>query len=370
MVVPRILVVDDQPEAAKQLLRGVVSPDKAVVTVRHPQEITPDDISTCGVVAVDHYLDDWVEVESQIPAMSPRDGFALAAVLRSQVPQGKPGPAFSILTGRLPKLAGHLPLQSAQHLLAWQHDVEWVFSNSDAILGTRLIAMAEAVQCLRDTWTPSVGLEDLATNWLALPDLPWRGVALDHIFQTRPPIHALGAETGGSSVLRWFLQRIWPYPTFLMDIHWTATRIGVTSNWLESEFEKESEVRSLLGKSVYSGAFGKFGVPRWWRAGVADAVVELSEGQPFDREALNAGLRKLSANEPEFLKEGDPVMAVDPTTMEATQVVDAGEAVQICPDGWPVYAEVLWATFEDVLSDPDLKDIVQDPSFFEVESEH
>ena len=85
---PRILVVDDQPDSAETSVIGVLSPDDVVVEVRHPRDITIRDLRNCAVVAVDHYLDDWAELDSQIPAMSPRDGFALAAVLRSQVPAG------------------------------------------------------------------------------------------------------------------------------------------------------------------------------------------------------------------------------------------------------------------------------------------
>ena len=90
---PHILVVDDQPDLAESSLKAVVSPDDAVITVRHPNAVSLDDLSKCAVMAVDHYLDDWAERDSQIPAMSPRDGFRLfAAVLRSQVPIATPGP--------------------------------------------------------------------------------------------------------------------------------------------------------------------------------------------------------------------------------------------------------------------------------------
>ena len=369
MAIPNILVVDDQPESADSSIKLALSLEDAVVTVRHPRGITVDDLRTCAIVVVDHYLEDWEELYSQPPAMSPRDGFALAAVLRSQVPAETPGPALAILTAHLEKLAGDLPLQSAEHLLAWQHDVEWVFSKSDPALGARLLAMADGVGALREMWCSSLDLDVLASNWLALPDVDWKGVALDHIFHARPPIHAVGAETNGTSFLRWFLQRIWPYPSFLTDIHWTATRIGVTANWLKTELGTGSEISAYLDSCSYTGAFSKFGSPRWWRAGIADFLAEISKGQPFSRAALNAGLLQLSSGEPEFLKENDPVLVVEPESMEVTRVVDAGTAIRISPDGWPVYAEALWATIEDIENYPDLRDIAQDLSLLELESE-
>ena len=362
MNAPLILVADDEPDSAQTLFHGVIPETDAVFVVRHPQDITAADIRGAAVVVVDHYLDSWVELASQRPAMSPRNGFALAAVLRSQLPTDVPGPAITILTGHLETLAGDLPLAGAQHLLAWQHDVEWVFPKSAPNLVMQLRSMADAVSELRNAWIPPIILDDFTSNWLALPEVEWKGVALDHVFQTRPPIHAVGAETKGSSVLRWFLQRVWPYPAFLIDIHWTATRLGVTAEWLKMELKSGSEFSVLLDGCVYSGAFGDFGGPRWWRAGVANVIGEMSPGQPFDRDAVNAGIAKLSSCDPAFLKEDRPVVAVDPKTMEATRVVDARDGFQICPDGWPVYADSVWANAEDVLNDPSLIDIVENPS--------
>ena len=363
MKVPLILVADDQPESAEAIVGPVVSGTDAKIVVKHPRDITRADIRDSAVVVVDHYLEeDWPELDSQLPAMSPRDGFALAAVLRSHSSMQLPGPAVTILTGRLESLAGDIPLVSAQHLLAWQHDVEWVFPKSGPNLVRRLLSMADGVLKLRDAWTLPITLNNLTSNWLDLPEMEWKGVALDHVFQARPPIHAVGVETKGSSVLRWFLQRVWPYPAFLIDIHWTAARLGVTAEWLQMELKNESEFSASLGSCAYSGAFSEFGGPRWWRAGVANAITVISDGQPFDRQAVNAGIAALSSVKPEFLTEDRPVVAVDPETMEATRVVDARISVRICPDGWPVYADSVWAHIEDVLNDPSLKDIVENPS--------
>ena len=362
MNAPLILVADDETEFANAIFQGVVAETDAQFVVRHPRDITLGNIRSAAVVVVDHYLEDWIELDAQLPAMSPRNGFALAAVLRSHLPTEIPGPAITILTGHLEMLAGDLPLASAQHLLAWQHDVEWVFPKSAPNLVEQLLSLAEGVSKLRSAWTPPINLTDLTSNWLALPEVEWKGVAQDHVFQARPPIHAVGAETKGSSVLRWFLQRVWPYPAFLIDIHWTATRLGVTVEWLRTELQSRSEFSALLDGCAYSGAFGGFGEPRWWRAGVANAIAEMSSGQPFDRDAVNDGIARLCSGKPEFLIEDRPMVAVDPNTMEATQVIDARAGVQICPDGWPVYADSVWANVDDVFSDPSLMDIVENPS--------
>ena len=358
---PHILIVDDEPDPAGSAIRAALAPQDAVITARHPQDITDDDLSGCAVLVVDHYLDHWGELDSQRPAMRPRDGFALAAVLRSQIRTDRPGPAVTILTGQMSDLAGELPLKAAEHLLAWQHDVEWVFAKGTAV-APRLLALAEAVEALRRTWITPFEVDHLSTKWLNLPDEPWSGVALDHITQTRPPIHSLGTRTAGASILRWFLQRILPYPTFLTDVFWIASRLGVTVTWLKAELRLRRELHKSLASCAYSGSLADFMGLRWWRAGLANMMVELTHGSPFDRQALQAGIRELSSSEPAFLSEDRPVLAVDPNTMEPTRLVEATAAVQIVPDGWPVFADAAWISIEDLSADPSLADWVLDRS--------
>ena len=364
MTVLQILIVDDEPAGQVNSIAYEVEPDEAVVVVRHPRDIAQSDLLGSAVVAVDHYLEDWSELDSQPLAMQPANGFALAAVLRSQVDRSVPGPAIVILTGQLPRLAGPLPLKAAEHLLAWQHDVEWVFPKAGAAgdsVAPRLVAMAKAVEKLRRVWTDPFGLEALVTGWLGLKDPPWSGVARDHIVRARPPIHSVGDQTLGASVLRWFLQRVLPYPTFLSDVWRTAMLLGVATTWLESELSTESELCDRLDHCAYSGAFLDFSGRRWWRAGLANLVVELSDGQPFDREAIQRGVSEMSSGDPAFLSEARPILAVDPTTMESTLVVEAEMSVRIGPDGWPFYADNAWASKADVFDNPALADLVLDP---------
>ena len=122
----------------------------------------------------------------------------------------------------------------------------------------RLVEMSRAVEKLRHLWNDALELDEIAEGWLGLQDVKWRGVALDHILQARPPIHSVGSQTAGASVLRWFLHRVLPYPAFLTDIHWTATRLGVTAAWLKEELQTDSEMSRRLFGCRYSGAFEDF----------------------------------------------------------------------------------------------------------------
>lgn len=363
-MIPQILIVDDDPESVESSLGKEVAPEDAILVACHPQDVTPKDLAICTVVIVDHYLDHWPERDVQPSAMKPKNGFAVAAVIRSQLPTDRPGPAIAILTGKLAELAGVVPLKAAEHLLAWQHDVEWVFPKGSEVV-PRLIAMSIAVKKLREVGPPPLELDDLTSGWLGLQDVDWRAVALDHVLQTRPPIHAVSAQTTGASVLRWFLHRVLPYPAFLIDIFWTATRLGVTAGWLEEELQTDSGLRAQLCDCQYTGAFADFSGPRWWRAGLANLIAELTDGQPFDRTALQAGIRRIASNEPGFLTEERPVLAVDPNTMEPTRIVEVDLATRINPDGWPVYADDAWVLVADARDDPEIADMVLDQSRLE-----
>ena len=363
-MIPQILVVDDDPESVESSLGIEVPPEDANLVIRHPQNVTPNDLANCTVVVVDHYLDHWPERDDQHLTMKPANGFAVAAVIRSQLPADRPGPAIAILTGKLALLAGAVPSKAAEYLLAWQYDLEWVFAKGSTV-APRLIAMSRAVEKLREVWPPPFELDALASGWLDLQDVDWRAVALDHVFLTRPPIHAVSARPAGASVLRWFLHRVLPYPAFLTDIFWTATRLGVAVGWLEEELRTDSGLGARLSGCQYSGAFADFLGPRWWRAGLADLITELSDGQPFDRTALQAGIRRVTVTEPDFLTEEHPVLAVDPKTMEPTRIVEVDLATRINPDGWPVYADDAWALVADARDDPEIADIVLDQSRLE-----
>ena len=365
-MIPQILIVDDDPERIESSLRHELALANANGVVRHPRDVTRDDLANCTVIVVDHYLDDWSERDCQPPAMQPADGFAVAAVIRSQLPADSPGPAIAILTGRLAELAGVVPVKAAEYLLAWQHDLEWVFSKGGEVaLAPRLIAMSRAVAKLREMWTRPLELDDLAADWLDLQDVEWQAVALEHVLLTSPPMHAVSTQTAGASVLRWFLHRVLPYPTFLTDIFWTATRLGVTADWLEEELQTDNGLSVQLSGCRYSGAFAGFSGRRWWRAGLANLIAELSDGQPFDRTALQDGIRRVASTKPDFLTEERPVLAVDPKTMEPTQIVEVDLATRINPDGWPVYADDAWALVADARDIPEIADIVLDQSRLE-----
>lgn len=286
------------------------------------------------------------------------------AVFRSQVNSRVPSPAIVLRTAKLSELSGELSSQAAQHLIAWQYDIEWVLpktdlsSESSGIL--QLVEFAEAVVLLEKIWNKGISIEYLVSDWLGLDQLDWSEVAVDDVSETRPPVHSVARRTRGASIIRWFLHRILPYPTFLLNEQMVAIKLGVEHDWLVKELTKNSEFSSKLGEFRYEGAFSEFNGRRWWRAGLSNFIVQITGGKPFDPDLVRGAISSRSCTEPEFLPHSTPVLAIDPDTRQFTKVVDADQATRIVPDGWPTFADDAWAERSDMDDEPDLAELVVD----------
>ncbi|MCY3910814.1 MAG: hypothetical protein OXF99_04825 [bacterium] len=371
---PYILIVDDEPERQGGLSVLEFGQSGVETGIYHPQEIKEEDLRRASVIAVDHFLENWSELDRQTPALRPRNGFALAAVFRSQTLDRNPSPAIVIRTAKLLEIAEGIPVSSAEHLLAWQHNIEWVLPKAESEEGqseaSRLTELARAVAELEDLWAESLSVTTLATEWFGLGDQEWDEVAQRHIVETRPPLHSVAKQTHGASVMRWFLHRVLPYPTFLIDEWRVATRLGVTQRWLLEVLNGESELQQKLDACSYSGVLKTFAGRRWWRAGLAFLVADATDGKPFNQTLLSHSLASLSGTEPELLREQRPVLALDPETLKATVVIEADDAVRVAPDGWPVFADDAWASRDDLSDDVYLAGLVLDPLDLSLEKEH
>lgn len=368
---PLILIVDDEPDRS-EFIRPLLHSHKQEVEVEilHPRDVKDMHLSAASVIVVDHYLEDWEERDSQIPSLRIKDGMALAAALRSQVNEGGPSPAIVLRTAWLEKLRGDLPSKSAPYLIAWQHDIEWVLSKADQdstfLESIQLIEFARAVARLEGLFYQEVSMERLVSDWLNLDGPDWFEVALDDVSETRPPIHSVAQQTHGASIMRWFLHRILPYPTFLLNDRMIAIKLRVTYEWLMQELTENSELSQELNKFRYQGAFSEFDGCRWWRAGLTNFIVRVTDGRPFDFDTLREAVSSKSCTTPTFLPYSIPVLAVDPDTMQSTQVVNADQAKRITLDGWPTFADDAWVTRSDIIDKPHFADLVIDR--FDLES--
>lgn len=362
---PIILVIDDEPDLSEPLRSLSDSKGQEVeIEILHPRDVRDVHLSDASVIIVDHYLDNWNELEGQISSLRPVNGIALAGIYRSQTDYRPSPPAIVLRTAKLEDLRAMIPSKSAEHLLAWQYDLEWVLPKvsleSDISELTKLISLAKAVADLRELWSNGVRATELAFGWLRLEEQSWAEVAAADVSETHPPIHSVAQRTHGVSIMRWFLHRILPYPTFLLNDRMLAIKLGVAYEWLLQELTEDSELRQELDGFRYRGAFSDFDGPRWWRAGLANFIVRATNGKPFDLSSLQEAVGFKSCTTPDFLSCSVPVLAVDPDTMQSTQVVNADQAVRIQLDGWPTFADDAWATRSDAMNEPHLAELVID----------
>ncbi len=398
---PLVLVVDDEPseEAFADALRDY---DVGAVFA-HPEQLTSELLSEADLVVVDQYLDHWPERDARAlpPSLDVLDGLGLSAVLRTHTDRSdqrtaRPARpvAFALRTGELDALAARLPAAEREHLLASQYDLEWIFAKQGSRaahvpgVASRTAALARAVVALPRDWGPGTG--DPGRTWLRLEGSEWSNAASWQVEQCRPPWHVVADRTTGTAWLRWFLHRILPYPTFLLDRVHAAAALGLTADAFDAvvDAEEPTELTIALDAASYQGQLAGFLGDRWWRAGLTDltrlltrrhlpvpeargegldpsvAVDHALEGEPDDAVwDLDDVLELRSADLADLMAAAHgtalapvavdrPVLVLDADHDTERVAVDAQDAVRLQPDGWPPFADDAWARRSDLDAAP------------------
>ncbi len=341
--VPAILIVDDDDEAQSGALNGIVSLG-CRASALHPEEVSVDDVREADLVLVDYNLRDWPERDQSAIARQPTTGLSLMAVLRDFLSMDSDRPVgFALNTTRFGDLPTVLPRPVTKHALARANNFEWVFDKSDASDLLAACSLARACRALPDDWQEA-GVLDALRRLVGLPDLDWTDAAVDHMLRCRPPIHELSRATDGLALLRWLLQRILPYPCFLMSRERLAVRLGISVEELDALLSSTSKasLSRLLAPCQYQGVLADFRGPRWWAAGVEAIIWDATGGSSFDVRVVRNYLEllpdsSLSSPVPSF-----PVLAVDEEYEYLTYPVEIDGAVRIQPDDWPSYADEAW----------------------------
>lgn len=350
----RVLIIDDDDmEAFVALLR---SRGLSALHVT-PDELEEAHLEDVQVVLVDEYLNKWDRRESVVDAVGlyVRDGIALAAVLRSHLDNR--GPAENVLaapkdtsivlrTGRLDVLAAGTPRYMQPVIVSRQHDLEWAVRKEDG--GTEaaiaaIEALASAVLTLPKQWN-GIGTEGLC-DWLGLGDQAWKEAALEQIEECRPPWSVLAASSAGRKWIAWFLQRILPFPTFLIDDLRAAAYLGLSGPALDVLLENEGIVGELLQSSLYVGELSKFGGRRWWRAGIQEIRrFVISESHSPNHEDFFDALCRVSERDltDYRLAVRYPVFEIDDDYNVVKDPIEIENAVRLQPDEWPSYADFPW----------------------------
>jgi hypothetical protein len=356
---PLILIVDDKPETEKGRA-SVISNLGLRAIVKTPQEVTIEDIKSSSVVAVDEYLE-WDSVpHPETPAFFPIDGLAVMRVLQRHAWANKVAPAFVLRSGELSKLGAALPAGIRESALAIQHDLDWAFNKNDEKESRRIVALAAATHSLREVFAR--GAEwDGGAEWLGIKESEWSKLAISQADACRPPDGSVADYTAGSSWLRWFTQRILPYPTFILsDLH-ASLRFRLSLPSFNAVTQSDSELSRILRPLQYQGHLSDFCGRRWWRAGIEmfiDGIVADADWDTTEADALNERLSELHGEELDFIEEDHPVAVMDSDYIESQWVIDSSEAVRLSPDLWPVFADEPWASIDDVQNDATLRSLV------------
>jgi hypothetical protein len=363
---PFVLMVDDEPDeiSGRQMDFGSVLD----VVVREPSDVQLADLKRASLVLVDYSIDRWPERETvQWLSLKPKNGLALAAVLRSHTVRtdaGRPT-AFAIYSGKLKELSGGLPPVYREHAVARSHNLEWVFPKQESQGGTPLrvqvFSLADAVRRLPMTWPQDEPdkIMDRANTVLGLKKSSgWYKRAWEDVEQCHPPFRELAHATHGLALLRWLLHRILPYPSFMFEAHYLAARLRVTPSSLLVALADDKKLKRKLKPVTYTGVLADFLGMRWWRAGIEDLLWSLTGGRPFDRSVLRSAVVNDLSSQLVPVELDDPVVGLDTQFKPQEALVNLKDAVEIQPDDWPPYAERAWVSLDRAKNDPGLGGLV------------
>lgn len=356
--IPRVVVVDDQPESVHSHLLELHESEILDLLVRAPDEVFEEDLVGAKVVLVDYRIDDWPGRDELIPvSLKPLDGLALAAVLRSHFARLEEGTAaIALNAANLDELATASFAGAREEVIAHTHNLEWAFrkasGNGPGIVRkeTQILSLAKAVNSLPTEWPTDdqAALRQVTSKLLALPvDSSWAEQAWEDVEFCRPPIHEVAPTTHGLAFLRWLLHRILPYPCFLYsDVH-LAHSLRVTPESLRRALSSsDGKLTDCLAEFQFEGILDGFLGHQWWKAGVEHLLWTLTEGEPFDRRLLARAVKNQLSSALVPVEQPHPVVCVDERLRISDSFHDRSNAVEIQPDDWPSYARAPWVPLE------------------------
>jgi len=355
-----ILVVDDDEAKARSVLADIA--DR--VEVVHPEHFEVDQVLHARLVLVDHHLadGDWPERGTRPASCQPKDGLALAEVIRSHLRQhsGQPPTAIAVLSAQLEEVVPGWSGDPPEHLAAQASGLMWAFSKSERVdhLSGRVIALCEAVEQLPKRWPEDYdAVTSRVRELLNLEDQEWSDAAMRQVADCHPPIHALATWTDGLAFLSWLLQRIVPYPTFLRSAKHVALRLSVTPEWFASAIVGGEPLEKVLQPAMYRGVLEGFSTPRWWLAGVEDILWQALQAESGNVEAVHEWVADICGSRPKALG-ADYTLALNERLRFGGEAAPFRDCVRLEPDDWPAYADPPYTTIDLANADARLRTLV------------
>lgn len=345
---PTALIIDDHADDERAKLRPFESDLELIVL--HPRDVEEADLRKADVVVIDYVLDDWPEREATATiSLRPPDGLALAAVLRGHAEKLDGSPtAFVLRSAHLQALSSGFPPETRLHIIAQQHNLEWVLDKNDTLdrQTIQIRDLSAAVKSLPEVWPTddADATRWLVEQWLALPDERWKDLAWQDIEDCHPPWHQLVERKHGLRFVRWFAQRILPYPCFLWSQGRLAARLRVTHQSLQDGFSKG--LADAFRPARYTGSLQNSLSERWWRSGCEAILWDITDGNSFDSDETLAVLNRHCGGVLLRSPLSQPVLCIDANFNSGSEVCEMAEAVRIQPDDWPPYAEQAWTPIQ------------------------
>ncbi|SCG68396.1 hypothetical protein [Micromonospora halophytica] len=355
---PRILLIDDEVSKEESVAAGLRL-SNLQVEVRSPNTVTRDDLRSSKVIAIDHHFD-WTVVPHPSECLYwPQDGLAVAAVVTGHLRDMDHHAAVVLRTGNLDSIAGPLPSQLRQPAVAAENGLDWVFRKGDPAIADGLHSIARAVDGLEPLVADPTRWDE-GCAWLDVPETKWKEAALADVQVCRPPENFVAAYTSGSAWLRWFAQRVLPFPTFIVPDIWAATLLRLPLEEFREILSEDNGLSEALNQCRYTGHLAELGEQRWWRAGLDSLVdsllLDASTHLP-EAEALAEQMTALRGSSVHTIGFDYPVVTID-SDYQPGEVLDASDCIRLTPDFWPVFGQEPWAAFDDLYDDLQLRKMV------------
>jgi hypothetical protein len=374
MSAANVVIVDDDPATAANAIAGNLRRLGLAAEAVKPEQVSLGHLEDADLILVDYALDEWVgprdealagqPAQTQMVASRPRDGLALAAVIRSLLPEDRRLRAVALLSGQLHELVKDFSPSVTEHAAARLNGIDWAFAKS-AIpglpdLSRRIESFALALEAVQRSWLEDHDdREGKLVEMLELDQsIPWFAPALGEVHAAQPPINQYAEASHGLSIVRWLAQRILPYPCFLLDSSRLAMSCGVEPDAFEGP-RGEQELESAFGACLYTGPLRQFLGPRWWRAGVQHEIRD-GTGDTVPGPETAAFLSRRTGHELPVLQPATSVLAID-EALNPIGPVAREDAVRVRPDDWPAFAQSGWMERWRVEEDRALLDLV-DPA--------
>ena len=173
------------------------------------------------------------------------------------------------------------------------------------------------------------------------------------------PVSELLRWHDGVALIRWLLQRVLPYPCFLIDENFVAARLGVAVPYVGALLTGGGELGCAIDAAMYRGVLADFSGRRWWSRSIEDALWDFTEGRSTSLVVVRELVAKELQLRADEIAEGglSPVVTLDEFLAAKTELSDAADCIRVRPNYWPSYAADAWARKDDVATSDQLQRI-------------